>query len=89
MPYGADELVLQVTAVGSADVDVDVQGIIDKENSDFVTVSIVNHTGLKIEDSIAAEGIYSVPVNGVRQIQLVNNGSTGDVIVYGVAMGIG
>lgn len=87
VPYGADEVVLQVKSSGTPDVTV--KGKTDRENGDFVTLSAINQTGYKLVDKIEANGIYSVAASGIREMQVVNGGSAGSVTVFGAAVGEG
>ena len=84
VPYDADEVVLQVT--GDSTIDVTVQGKTDTENGDFVTLSVINHTGFSTGQKIEAEGIYSVMASGIRQMRIVNAQSAGSVTVFGSAV---
>lgn len=84
VPYDADEVVLQVT--GDSTIDVTVQGKTDTENGDFITLSVINHTGFDTAAKIEAAGIYSVMAGGIRQMQVVNGQSAGSVTVFGAAV---
>lgn len=86
VPYGADELVLQITAVGGASVDVTVQGKADKENGDWTALSVLNHTGYAMTAKATAVGIYSIAANGIKLMRVVSGGSAGSVIAFGSAV---
>lgn len=86
VPYGADEVVLQVKA-GSGSPNVTVKGKTDRENGDFVTLSAINQNGYSLVSTITANGIYSVAASGIREMQVVNGGSAGSVSVFGAAVG--
>lgn len=87
VPYGADEVVIQVKDSGTPDVTV--KGKADRENGDFVTLSAINQTGYKVVDKIETNGIYSVSASGIREMQVVNGNSAGSVTVFGAAVGEG
>ena len=87
VPYGADEVVLQVKSSGSPDVTV--QGKTDRENGDFVSMSVINHLGYTLANKITGNGIYSVAVSGIREIRVVSGGAAGSVTVFGAAVGEG
>lgn len=87
VPYGAEEVVLQVKSSGTPDITV--KGKVDRENGDFVTLSAINMTGYQTVDKIAVNGIYSVAASGIREMQVVNGGSAGSVTVFGEATGEG
>ena len=87
VPYGADEVVLQVKSSGTPDVTI--KGKTDRENGDFVTLSVINLTGYEVSEKITANGIYSVAAGGIREMQVVNGGSAGSVTVFGAAVGEG
>lgn len=87
VPYGADEVVLQVKSSGTPDVTI--KGKTDRENGDFVTLSVINLTGYEVSEKITANGIYSVAASGIREMQAVNGGAAGSVTVFGAAAGEG
>lgn len=87
VPYGADQVVLQVKSSGTPDVTI--KGKTDRENGDFVTLSVINLTGYEVSEKITANGIYSVAASGIREMQAVNGGAAGSVTVFGAAAGEG
>ena len=87
VPYGADEVVLQVKSSGSPDVTV--QGKTDRDNGDWVNMAVIGRSDFNLAEKITANGIYSVAVSGIREMQVVNGGSAGSVTVFGAAVGEG
>lgn len=83
LPPNAEELVVQAT--GNS-VDVDIEGKTDTENGDWASLALVKHEDYSLCSKIDAEAIYSAAVGGIRQIRAVNNGSAGDVTLYGTVI---
>jgi len=76
-------LTLQVKNLGNSVLDVEVDGLTDADG-DFQTLAVTNLGDLTTDDSIAAEGIYRVSLDGIMQIKVKNNGTAGDVKAFGV-----
>ena len=87
VPYGADEVVVQVKISGTPDVTI--KGKTDTENGEFVALAVINRSDFSTGEKITANGIYSVSASGIRQMQAVNGGAAGSVTVFGAAVGEG
>lgn len=86
VPYGADEVVLQIKAdTGSPDITV--KGKVDRENGEFITISAINMNGYSLVSEITENGVYCVAASGIREMQIVNGGAAGSVTVFGAAVG--
>ena len=75
-------LTLQVTSEGA--VDLSVQARNDVEEDEFVdcaAIKLADHTAV---ESISATGMYMVPLTGIAQIKVKNNGTAGGCKVFGI-----
>lgn len=87
VPYGADEVVVQVKSSGTPDVTI--KGKTDTENGDFVALAVISRSDMSLSEKIGANGIFSVAASGIREMQAVNGGAAGSVVVFGAAVGEG
>ena len=91
VPYGADEVVLQVKSGGAPAGEPlpcrDPKR--PRDNGEFVPLAIIGMSDFNVEEKISENGIYSVAASGIREMQVVNGGAAGSVIVFGAAVGEG
>lgn len=87
VPYGADEVVLQVKKSGTPSVTV--QGKTDRDNGDWVNMAVIDRSDFSLSETIGANGIFSVDACGIREMRVVSGGTAGDTDVFGSAVGEG
>lgn len=80
----AVSLKLSVEAEGT--LDISVQGKVDRDSSSFFDLAIIDLSDFSKIETITEEGLYVVDVQGIKEIQVVNNDSATAVKVLGVVV---
>lgn len=77
-------LALSVEKLESTTIDITVKGKVDGESDTFFDLAVTDASDLSTAASISDEGIYFVKLNGIQQVMVKNDGTAGEVKVFGV-----
>lgn len=80
----AEQVVVEVS--GGTNVSLEFQGQVDFDANNFTKLSAINMEKLSVDETITNNGIYTIPTVGIHYLRCVNNGTVGDVKVYGKAV---
>ena len=80
---GARRLIISVDSESGTTIDLDVFGNVDFTSDTYFTLGVTNVEDGTLANSIAANGIYTVDVNGIGRVKIVNNDTPGEAIVFG------
>ena len=64
-------------------VDITVKGKVDCESTEFYDLAVTGASDLQTAATISDEGIYFVRLDGIQQVIVKNDGTAGEVKVFG------
>ena len=70
-------------SIAQSGVSIQVEGKTDSKNDNWTPIAIINRKKLSVLETVIESGNYFAPITGLSSVRVVNNGTVGEVRVYG------